>query len=236
MNPSQNAPILEIPTPQGIRAFLSRTPLNIAFHAGGDSKECVEHNRSLCIAPFGLSSLAYLNQVHGKEILEAKSGGLLGDGDGILITQKHLIGLIMVADCNPILLFDSKHQVFALLHGGRVGLQKGIIPNALAQMQVRFHTKSADLFAYVGPSIRACCYEVGAEIFASPSGNTLECGRISREGKIYLDLTAVILAQFQEAKITHYAFSPHCTCCGEGYFSYRANPQCGRFGLFAHLT
>lgn len=149
------------------------------------------------------------------------------------MTQNNLIALIMVADCNPILLFDSEHQVFVLLHGGRVGLQKGILPHALQQMQERFQTKISNLFAYVGPSIRACCYEVGEEIF---DDSNLKIGKITREGKIYLDLIALIQAQFQEAKITNYHFSPHCTCCTQSYFSYRRNPQCGRFGLFAHLT
>lgn len=222
-----------IPTPKGIKAFLSRAPLNIAFHAGGDSKETIESNRSLCIAPFPLASLAYCNQVHSAEILKANQGGLLGDGDGILLAQKNLIGLVMVADCNPILLFDTKHQVLALLHGGRVGLQKGIIPNALAQMQAEFDTQALDLFAYVGPSIRSCCYEVGEEVFRD---SILEAGKVVRKGKIYLDLIAIIQAQFQEAKITNYHFSPHCTCCTSAYFSYRKNPQCGRFGLFAYLT
>ncbi len=139
----------------------------------------------------------------------------------------------MVADCNPILLFDTKHRVLALLHGGRAGLQKGIIPNAFAQMQAEFDTQPLDLFAYVGPSIRVCCYEVGEEVF---SDSVLRAGKIVRGGKIYLDLIAIIQTQFQEANITNYHFSPHCTCCTSTYFSYRKNPQCGRFGLFAYLT
>lgn len=220
-------------TPSGIQAFLSRAPLNIAFHAGGDSKENVESHRSLCIAPFPLSSLAYLNQVHSNKILKAQRGGLLGDGDGILIAQKNIIGLVMVADCNPILLFDSKHKALALLHGGRAGLQKGIIPNALEQMQQEFNTQASDLFAYVGPSIRACCYEVGEEVLRD---SLLQTGKIVHQGKIYLDLIAIIESQFRAENITNYDISPHCTCCTSAYFSYRKNPQCGRFGLFAYLT
>ncbi|WP_051604676.1 peptidoglycan editing factor PgeF [Helicobacter rodentium] len=228
------SPLIEhISTPDGIKAFLSCAPLNIAFHAGGDSKVTIEQNRSLCIAPLPLSSLAYLNQIHSQEVLQANQGGLLGNGDGILIAQKNIIGLIMVADCNPILLFDPKHNVLALLHGGRVGLQKGIIPNALKQMQEKFNTNTSDLFAYVGPSIRACCYEVGEEIF---SDCFFETGKILQQGKIFLDLTAIILKQFQEANITNYTFSPHCTCCSSAYFSYRRDQKCGRFGLFASLT
>ncbi|WP_297810521.1 polyphenol oxidase family protein [uncultured Helicobacter sp.] len=228
------SPFIEpIATPKGIKAFLSKAPLNIAFHAGGDSKEIIKQNRALCITPFDLSSLAYCNQVHSKEILEANQGGLLGTGDGILSMQRNIIGLIMVADCNPILLFDTKHKVFTLLHGGRVGLQKGIIQNAFQLMKKGFNTNASDLFAYVGPSIRACCYEVGEEVF---SNSILQVGKIVQGDKIYLDLIALILEQFNNANITNYYFSPHCTCCTSTYFSYRRNPMCGRFGLFAYLT
>ena len=120
-----------------------------------------------------------------------------------------------------------------MLHGGRVGLQKGIIPNALEQMQQEFNTQTSDLFAYVGPSIRACCYEVGEEVLKD---SLLKKGKIVREGKIYLDLIAIIKSQFKATNITNYDISPHCTCCTSAYFSYRKNPQCGRFGLFAYLT
>lgn len=223
----------QIQTPSGLYAFLSHSPLNIAFHAGNDCKENVLKNRSAIISPFQLKNLAYLNQIHGNTIIEAKSGGLLGNGDGILITQKGIIGMVMVADCNPILLYDTKKGILLLLHCGRVGLQKGILINALELLQKRFHSCLDELFVYIGPSIRKCCYEVREDIFSS---EILEKGRILRNGRLYLDLIAGIKAQLESHLINHYTIAPQCTCCDSSFFSYRRDLNCGRFALFAYLV
>lgn len=223
----------QIKTPNDVCAFLSHVPLNVAFHAGGDSKESVLKNRSAVIAPLPLENLAYLNQIHSNIIIEAKSGGFLGDGDGILITQKDTIGMVMVADCNPILLYDAQKRILILLHAGRVGLQNGILTNALELLQKRFHRHLNEVFVYVGPSIRSCCYKVGEEVF---KGEILEQGRIVRHGELYLDLIAVIKAQLESYGIKNYTIAPQCTCCADGFFSYRRDVHCGRFALFAYLV
>lgn len=220
-----------IKTPKGVCAFLSKAPFNMAFQ--GDSKEAILKNRSAAIAPLSLENLAYLNQIHGNVILNANQGGLIGDGDGILITQKGVIGMLMVADCNPILLFNSQHKILLLLHAGRKGLQNGILLNALDMLQKDFHSNLHNLFIYIGPSIRSCCYAVQNDVFTD---STLDCGKIVREGKMYLDLIAVIKAQLKSHHCTNFSISPICTCCSEEYFSYRRNCHCGRFALFAFLV
>jgi len=226
-----------IQTPKGLKAFLSHSPNNIAFHAGGDCKDStfrdsILHNRQALITPFLMTQLAYLNQIHSTQIIHANHGGFLGDGDGIIITKSNIIGLIMVADCNPILLFDKRQKILILLHAGRAGVQYGILKKALQTLQKDFHTNLQDLFVYCGPSIRACCYEVKEEVF---SDDSLNYGKILREGKIYLDLIAILKEQLESFGITHYEISPLCTCCENSYFSYRRDLHCGRFGLFAYL-
>ncbi|MBX7490920.1 polyphenol oxidase family protein [Helicobacter sp. Faydin-H64] len=223
----------QIKTPNGVCAFLSHAPLNVAFHAGGDSKESVLKNRSIAIAPLPLENLAYLNQIHGSEIIQAQSGGFLGNGDGILITQKNIIGMVMVADCNPILLYAMQKKILILLHAGRVGLQNGILMQALDLLQKRFHSCPNSIFVYVGPSIRNCCYKVGEDVFKE---GILEKGRIVRNGELYLDLIAVIKAQLESYRLKNYTIAPQCTCCDSNFFSYRRNLNCGRFALFAHLV
>lgn len=221
----------QIPTPKGIHAFLSHAPLNVAFHAGGNSKEEVLANRRALIAPILLENLAYLNQIHSNTILHAKSGGLLGDGDGIIITQPGILGMVMVADCNPILLFDHQKKILILLHAGRMGLQNGILKHAIEIFQKEFQSHLKNLFVYVGPSIRQCCYEVKEDVFNT---EILEVGKVLRGGKIYLDLIAILKAHLKPYGI-EYTISPQCTCCKKGFFSYRRDADCGRFALFAAL-
>lgn len=56
-----------IQTPQGLKAFLSHSPDNIAFHAGGDCKnpafrDSILHNRQKLIMPFSITQLVYLTK------------------------------------------------------------------------------------------------------------------------------------------------------------------------------
>ncbi|CAM2965843.1 polyphenol oxidase family protein [Helicobacter burdigaliensis] len=219
----------EILNTDKITAFLSKAPLNIALHVGDDVKNVLE-NRKKILQEWGveLENLAWLNQVHGNEIKTATKGGFLGDGDGIVLQSSGVMGMVMVADCNPILLHSSNSLV--LLHGGRVSLQKGIIYKAVEILRQDCGEK--DISCYVGPSIRGCCYEVGEEVV----DRELEAGRIQKEGRVHLDLIAVIRVQLQKCGVDKIAVSEVCTHCkGEEYFSYRLDKKCGRFGLFAML-
>ena len=220
--------------PKGLELWLSKEGRNIAFHAGNLTKEAVKQNQSIELQSRGYSieQLCFLNQVHGDNILKASSGGLLGDGDGIVLDKIGLVGLIMVADCNPIVVFDRAKRVLVLLHVGRLGVEKGIVFKAFSLLQREYQSCLSDLFVYIGPSIRGCCYEVGIEVLSQ----TLESGKITKERKIYLDLIEVLKEQFKEIGICDYEIDPLCTCCSGRYFSYRRDRNCGRFGIFASLT
>ncbi len=222
-----------INTPCGISAFLSKAPLNVAFHAGDSNKEEIKENRQRLISPLRLENLAFLNQVHSNGILKANSGGFLGDGDGIIIDKKGIMGLIMIADCNPILLFDTKQKILILLHAGRKGVECGIISKAFRILRDDYKSKTSDIYAFVGASIRECCYEVTQEVFTN---NLLQKGRILKNGKIFLDLIVCIKEEFKKAKFENFTIMPTCTCCNLEYFSYRRDKNCGRFGLFATIV
>ncbi|KPH53795.1 hypothetical protein HPU229254_09030 [Helicobacter pullorum] len=219
--------------PKGLKIWFSKMGDNVAYHAGDSTKREVEanHKRLLESQGFCLEQLVFLNQVHGKEILKANHFGLLGEGDGILIDKKGVVGLIMVADCNPIVIFDSQNKILVMLHAGRLGVEKGIVFEACKVLQEQYGSHFQNLFAYVGPSIRKCCYEVQEEVISEP----LMEGKILQNSKIYLDLVAVLKRQFNEMGINHYEISPICTCCDKRYFSYRRDKKCGRFGMFASL-
>ncbi|WP_233704030.1 polyphenol oxidase family protein [Helicobacter mesocricetorum] len=215
--------------------WFSPPHINIAFHAGNNTqKEVLENRQNSLKMDYTLENLAYLNQIHSSKIIKAKSGGFLGDGDGILIDKKGIVGMIMVADCNPILLFDCQKQVLVLIHGGRVGIEKGIVLEGLRMLKEKYQSSIENISVYVGASIRSCCYEVGEEVFRDES---LLKGKIVKGDKIYLDLLEVLKEQLQEKGVQdkNITINPHCTCCSLEYFSYRRDKHCGRFGLFATL-
>ncbi|MGH9399238.1 MAG: polyphenol oxidase family protein, partial [Thermoanaerobaculia bacterium] len=82
-----------------------------------------------------------------------------------------------------------------------------------------------DVSAWLGPSIRACCYEVGGEVAEQFAG---EFARASCGGKFHLDLAAVNAAQLEAAGVPResIAIHPACTKCGgEEFASYRRDGE-----------
>lgn len=86
------------------------------------------------------------------------------EGD-YLITDKPNINLaIYTADCLPIILHDTYNNAVGLAHAGRVGSVNLIALEVLKAMSVKFGTKTKDLKIFLGPSAKACCYEIGQDL------------------------------------------------------------------------
>ena len=82
-----------------------------------------------------------------------------------LITDKINIPLmVMVADCTPVLFFDPIKKVIAVAHAGRAGALKQIVPKTINKMSITYGTLAKNVLVVLGPSIGACCYEVGESI------------------------------------------------------------------------
>lgn len=154
--------------------------LNLGYHVG-DSVDSVRANHAQVSRAFSQifditpSPLYYLTQVHGTSILrleadlalETESVSIcMGEADGVLTSTPYRTALVMVADCNPILLYDRIKHVMMLLHAGRKGVLEGIVPRGFEAMARIYGSKPEDCLVYVGASIRGCCYEVGEEVKA----------------------------------------------------------------------
>ena len=88
----------------------------------------------------------------------------LGEADAIITHLPNVLVFVMVADCNPILLYDRKNGVVSVIHAGRKGVFDGILLSSFMRMSEVYGTRVEDCLMYVGASIRSCCYEVGEEI------------------------------------------------------------------------
>ena len=71
---------------------------------------------------------------------------------------------VRAADCMPILMVDAKLRAIAAVHAGWRGAAKRIVEKSVGEMRRLFGSRSRDILVAVGPSIRACCYEVGEEV------------------------------------------------------------------------
>lgn len=163
-------------------------------------------------------------QVHGRnavEIAEAPPAGTVRDAGQCDILATALPGVALVvqtADCVPIVVAGAK--AIAVVHSGWRGTAKNAAGSGVAALE-RLGEEPSRLRAFLGPSIGACCYEVGGEVAAQFAG---EFARRSCGGRFHLDIAAVNRSQLEAAGIPASAISSHasCTMCGgDGFASYR---------------
>jgi YfiH family protein len=173
--------------------------------------------------------IAWAQQVHGIEVLEAKGeigpgeARQLGQGDILVTREKGLALAVQTADCVPILLVSGK--AVAAVHAGWRGTAKSAASAGVRALRERFGIEPGELRAYLGPAIGSCCYEVGGEVAANFAGEFLrrECG-----GKFRLDLKAANRAQLEESGVPASGITvlPHCTACGGSHLaSYRRDRE-----------
>lgn len=190
-----------------------------------------------------------LNQTHTPDIVVVGDDGdmaSLGDAgcDGAITALTARVLTVQTADCTPVFLFDPGNRVVGLLHAGWRGAAAGIVEAALEIMTSRFGTRPAYLHVALGPAIRSCCYEVGAEViepFAAlektGQGEWMPNGRTT--GKWMLDLQGYYRRRLPSLGIdpAHITALEDCTACrAEDFYSFRARPhERGRMVSFLGL-
>ncbi len=169
--------------------------------------------------------LVRARQVHGTRIHDVdQTTGTIGphgirllpDADG-MVTRTANTGLVGIsADCSILLLADPVTGRCGLAHSGWRGAAAGIPAALVSEMGGR----PEDLHAFIGPTIGACCYEVGPEVFDAFEG--LEGVRIPNDGpRDHLDLTAANRLLLSQAGVSRHRISSAdcCTACHPELFS-----------------
>jgi YfiH family protein len=119
------------------------------------------------------SSFIRLRQVHGDSVVvrragesQPSTGGTAGlpEADIIVADDPRLALAIQTADCVPLLLADRRKGVVAAAHAGWRGLAGHVPRTAVDALRRDFGCRPEDLVAAIGPSIAACCYEVGPDV------------------------------------------------------------------------
>jgi len=175
----------------------------------GDGRSDARARRSIAETLGIPDSWAYVDQVHGAEVLFVEAGGNHGPADG-LITGKRLLPLaIGTADCVPVA-FVSPTAV-AIVHAGWRGVAAGVVGRALASMEK--HGPVSDVV--IGPHIGSCCYEVGPEVVQAVGGY----GRKTTYGTPSIDLGSAIEAQVDDKASVRSVSA--CTKCDERFASHR---------------
>ena len=209
----------------GRRGGVSEPPydtLNLAA-TGGDDVGAVEENRRRVAAALGYepTALALAKQVHGADVLTVDGRtGLVGTGDGMVTGSTGTVLGLLTADCAPVVLLGRR---LAVAHAGWRGLTAGIVAKAVA-------AAAPVRAAWVGPSIRSCCYEVGPEVV-----DAFTAAGLPVAGDRRVDLAEAAGAAARAAGAGAVAVSTTCTSCDPDWFSYRRDGTTGRNGAFAAL-
>ncbi|HTI14345.1 MAG TPA: peptidoglycan editing factor PgeF [Dictyobacter sp.] len=165
----------------------SETPfasLNTAKSVG-DTVEHVVQNRQAIVQALGIGEFPTVTlwQIHSAEVLTVDlqdawrtdwaqhsyfeppwTPETIRKGDALISQERAATLMLSFADCVPITFYDPQKQVIGIAHGGWRGTARGVVMATVDEMQQRFACQPEDIYAGIGPSIRACCYEVSEEV------------------------------------------------------------------------
>ncbi|HIW76112.1 MULTISPECIES: polyphenol oxidase family protein [Gordonibacter] len=228
--------------------------LNLGSHVD-DDLSAVEVNRALLLEALGAADAPLLvpSQVHGDEAVEVTSADAAAveearrhaaaGADILVVGAPEVVALLCFADCVPVIVAAPSGR-FAVAHAGWRGAVAGVAGKAArlvaareaAETGVDERTAASTLNAYLGPHIRACCFETGADVreqFVQRFG-----AEVAPDAH-HVDLARAITRDLEQAGVqpSRIADAGVCTVChSDEYFSYRASGgRCGRHGAFAVL-
>jgi YfiH family protein len=139
--------------------------LNLGINTDDDPAN-VKENRQRFFCGIGADTFGFASshQVHSIEVLNTDEAGRFDGYDALITNRPGLLVGVTVADCVPILIYDSEHRAVAAIHAGWRGTVGGIVTRVLSAMHQQFGTLGAQCYAYVGTCIDETTFEVGEEV------------------------------------------------------------------------
>ncbi|GAC1565761.1 MAG: peptidoglycan editing factor PgeF [Ktedonobacteraceae bacterium] len=174
-----------------------------------------------------------------------------------IITKRRGVALAMSsADCAPLMFYDPLQGAIGIAHAGWRGTARGIGAATVNAMREHFGSQPEHIYAGIGPSIGACCYEVSEHVRSLFMGEQqFEClptaeryRNLVRDSAVFtvldrgersslrLNLWETNRNQLRLAGVLpeHIEVSGICTGCQkEHFYSYRA--EHGKTGRFPSL-
>lgn len=232
------------PAPANVRALqttrvggVSQAPyasLNLGMHVG-DNPTSVAANRAL-LASLLPSEPAWLNQVHGTDIIDTAGMQTQPNADASFSRIPGNVCAIMTADCLPVLFCDRTGSVVAGAHAGWRGLCNGVLEATLAAMQVA----PAEIMAWLGPAIGPDAFEVGGEVRDAFIAHDPQASAAFKpgaaDGKWLADIYLLARQRLNTAGVTAIYGGGLCTVSDSTrFFSYRREQITGRMASLIWL-
>ncbi len=173
-------------------------------------------------------------QVHGIAVAEVEFEGQdLGEVDAVWTRRVGQPIAVVTADCVPILLERRDSVAVAALHAGWRGTAGRMIESFFRALPSDL-ADPKDWMARIGPSIRACCYQVSGELVDQFGATFSGMPRKAMEPvPRMLDLVAVNQFELERLQVELASIHPDCTFCAAEngnpvYFSYRRGDRNSR--------
>ena len=126
------------------------------------------------------------------------------EADAIITNQRNLPIGILTADCVPLLLYDKKKNLIAIVHAGWKGAFKGIVKKVINFM-FKKGCSGKSITAVIGPCIAQKSYEVKKDFFKKFVKNDRKNKLFFQiqNGMFFFDLSKFIESQVKNYKITN---------------------------------
>jgi polyphenol oxidase len=175
----------------------------------------------------------WLHQVHGATVVPVdRPGAEAGaEADAAVTAAEGAVLAVHTADCLPIALLAD--GAVGVVHAGWRGLAAGVIGAAVDAVRA---ASPEPVRAFIGPCIRARCYEFGVDgLEPIVAALGAEVRATTAWGTPALDLVAGARRALADAGVTEVADGGICTACSPVHFSHRARGDHGRQALVAWL-
>ncbi|HMN11426.1 MAG TPA: peptidoglycan editing factor PgeF [Bellilinea sp.] len=214
--------------------------LNLASTVG-DTRDNIIENRMRIFNVFDspVESIFDVWQVHSDRIMISEEPRPLASdhekADAIVTSNPNVTLFMRFADCVPIMLYDPKSGVGAIVHAGWKGTVDKILTKTV--LKIREHYGSKDMIAGIGPSIGPCHYEVGKEVIQQVEKAFPKMANELISEANHFDLWKANQVQLEELGISNIQVAEVCTACDTSrWFSHRAEKgKTGRFGAIMVL-
>ena len=139
--------------------------------------------------------------------------------DALWSTEKQTALGIKVADCLPVTIIDPVNGVIANIHSGWRGAVQDIVGRTLEAIPI----EPSESVAFLGPSIRVCCFEVGEDV-----AEKFDRRYVRQDAKPHVDIPAYTADILKRHGITNIVDTGLCTRCpGSRFHSFRRDPKRG---------
>ncbi len=226
---------------------------NVGYGAPRDRSDAWRMRDAWCRA-IGLAAanIVTVHQTHGCEVVVATRADAgrgarpgsqpLAEADALITAESGVALMTLHADCLALLLCDPSVPVVAAVHAGWRGTVAGVTALTMREMTRTYGARPERTIAYLGPTNRDCCYEVGDEVVTdwSRSDPANAAGAAVRRGDgWHFDVAAANRWSLlrEGLRPENIETSEICTeCSADQWFSHRAQgPLTGRFGAVIGL-